>query len=261
MELEIFQIDAFADRVFSGNPAAVVPLKKWLPDATLQAIATENNLSETAFYVKNGEYYDLRWFTPETEVDLCGHATLAAAHVLFEFKRYKDDCIVFETKSGRLFVDREDGLLSLDFPAWTPKSFPVPESLVEALGARPRETYATRDILAVFESEEEVRALKPRMRLLAEFDVTCVICAAPGRDHDFISRSFAPAVGIPEDPVTGSSHCTLIPYWSKRLNKTSLTAFQASARGGELFCEDMGDRVKIAGRAACYMKGTAHLPD
>lgn len=261
MELDIFQIDAFADRVFSGNPAAVVPLKKWLPDATLQHIAQENNLSETAFFVKKGEYYELRWFTPETEVDLCGHATLAAAYVPFEFKKYKDACIVFETKSGRLFVDREGDLLSLDFPAWAPKPFPVPELLVEALGARPVETYATRDILAVFQNEAEVRALKPRLRLLAELDAVCVICTAPGKDYDFVSRSFAPAVGIPEDPVTGSSHCTLTPYWSRRLGKKSLTAFQASARGGELYCEDMGDRVKIAGRAACYMKGMAHLPD
>ena len=161
MELELFQVDAFADRVFSGNPAAVVPLRKWLPDATLQAIASENNLAETAFYLKKGEYYELRWFTPETEVDLCGHATLATAHVLFEHKKYPDACIVFETQSGRLFVEREGGLLFMDFPAWEPKPFPVPERVIRGLGAKPREMWATRDYLAVFDSEEEVRALRP----------------------------------------------------------------------------------------------------
>ena len=261
MELELFQVDAFADRVFSGNPAAVVPLRKWLPDATLQAIASENNLAETAFYLKKGEYYELRWFTPETEVDLCGHATLATAHVLFEHKKYPDACIVFETQSGRLFVEREGGLLSMDFPAWEPKPFPVPERVVRGLGAKPREMWATRDYLAVFDSEEEVRALRPDMGLLAELETICVICTAPGGDYDFISRSFAPGVGIPEDPVTGSSHCTLAPYWSRRLGKKTLTAFQASSRGGELFCEAMGDRVKIAGHAVCYLKGAIRLPD
>lgn len=261
MELEIFQVDAFTSRVFGGNPAAVVPLKKWLPEATLQAIALENNLSETAFFVKKGEYYELRWFTPETEIDLCGHATLATAYVLFEFKRYTDACIVFETQSGRLFVDREGDLLSMDFPAWQPKPLPTPAGLCEALGARPVEVLVTRDLLAVFETEDQVRALRPDFGRLERLEATCVVATAPGTDHDFVSRTFCPAVGIPEDPVTGSSHCTLVPYWSRRLGRRVLRAAQVSARGGELFCEDLGERVTIAGHAACYLRGTVTLPD
>ncbi|MBU1247562.1 MAG: PhzF family phenazine biosynthesis protein [Proteobacteria bacterium] len=260
MKLDIFQIDAFASSIFSGNPAAVIPLYEWLSDETLQHIATENGLSETAFFVRKQEYYELRWFTPACEVDLCGHATLAAAFVLFEFLDAPDDCVVFDTKSGRLFVDNDGGLLSMDFPSWKPKPFQVTERVVQALGARPLELYSSRDFLAVFEHPEQVMALKPDMGKVADLDGLALIATAPGEgDYDFISRCFVPAAGIPEDPVTGSAHCTLVPFWAERLGKKTLTAFQASARGGELFCEDLGDRVKIAGHAVCYMVGTIFL--
>ena len=257
MRLPIYQIDAFTDRVFSGNPAAVCPLDHWLDDAVMQAIAAENNCSETAFYVKEGEYYALRWFTPEAEVDLCGHATLGAAFVLFEMLGYADPCVVFETRSGRLFVERDaDGRLSMDFPAWIAKPFSVTERIVDALGARPAEMLATRDFLAVFEDEDTVRGLTPDMRKVAGLDCMGLIATAPGREYDFVSRFFAPKVGIAEDPVTGSAHCTLTPYWSKRLGRHRLRAWQASARGGEVVCEHQGERVRIAGHAVCYLQGT-----
>lgn len=259
MKLDMFQIDAFASSVFGGNPAAVVPLYEWLSDETMQKIANENGLSETAFFVRKKEYFEMRWFTPDVEVDLCGHATLAAAYVLFNFLDAPDDCVVFETKSGRLFVDNEDGLLAMDFPAWKPKPFQVTERVVRALGARPAELHSTRDFIAVFEDPEEVKALVPDMGKVMELDGVALIATAPGRDYDFISRCFVPCAGIPEDPVTGSAHCSLVPYWAQRLGKDRLTAYQASKRGGELFCQDMGDRVKIAGYAACYMVGTIFL--
>ena len=260
MQLDIYQIDAFASQIFSGNPAAVVPLYEWLSDGLMQRIASENGLSETAFFVRKGEYFELRWFTPEAEIDLCGHATLAAAHVLFEFLNYTDECVVFETKSGRLFVDRDaEGLLSMDFPSWAPKPFKVTERVSEALGVRPDELYITRDILAVFSDEATVRALEPDMAQVVKLDGLALIATAPGEEYDFVSRVFAPSVGIPEDPVTGSAHCSLVPYWASRLGKKRLRAFQASKRGGELFCEDMDDRVKIAGHAVCYMVGAIIL--
>ncbi|MGE4504116.1 MAG: PhzF family phenazine biosynthesis protein [Desulfovibrionaceae bacterium] len=259
MKLDYFQIDAFSGRVFGGNPAGVVPLYEWLSDEALQRIASENGQSETAFFVRKPEYYELRWFTPTVEVELCGHATLAAAHVLFEYLGAPDECVVFETKSGRLFVDYEDGLLSMDFPAWEPKPFQVTERVARALGAKPSELYSTRDFLAVYDDPEEVRALKPDFARVAELDGLAVIATAKGQDYDFISRCFAPAAGIPEDPVTGSAHCTLVPFWAKRLGKTKLHAYQASARGGELFCEHLGDRIKMAGQATCYMIGTIIL--
>lgn len=260
MELELYQVDAFADGVFSGNPAAVVPLFEWLSDELMQNIATENNLSETAFFVRRGEYFELRWFTPEAEVDLCGHATLASAHVLYEYLDYTDPVVVFETKSGRLFVDREDGLYSMDFPAWETSEIQVTERVATALGERPAELYmGARDMMAVFETEEQVRNLMPDHRKVSQLDGVCMICTAPGMDHDFVSRTFVPEHGIPEDPVTGSAHCTLVPFWAQRLGKTSLSAYQASARGGVLQCEHLGDRVKIAGKAVTYMKGTIVL--
>ncbi len=260
MQLDFYQVDAFASQVFGGNPAGVVPLYEWLSDELMQSIAAENNLSETAFFVSRGEYFDLRWFTPTTEVDLCGHATLAAAWVLFEALGYPDDCVVFETQSGRLFVDRdEDGLLSMDFPAWEIKPFQVTERVTKALGAKPSELYLSRDLMAVFDHEETVRSLNPDMALASELDGMVLIATAPGQDYDFVSRVFAPSVGIPEDPVTGSAHCTLVPYWAARLGKQQLTSYQASARGGELFCREEGARVSIAGRASCYLMGTIIL--
>ncbi|WP_419784846.1 PhzF family phenazine biosynthesis protein [Pseudodesulfovibrio sp.] len=260
MKLDLYQVDAFAHEVFSGNPAAVVPLFEWLSDDLMQRIAAENNLPETAFFVRKGEYFELRWFSTEAEVDLCGHGTLASAHVLYEHLGYKDPVVVFETKSGRLFVDREGDLYSMDFPAWPVRPIQVTERVVQALGARPVELFmGERDMMAVFEGEDDIRELAPDFRLVSRLDGMCLICTAPGMDYDFISRTFAPEQGIPEDPVTGSAHCTLVPFWAARMGKKSLNAYQASARGGELRCEDLGDRTKIAGKAVTYMTGNILL--
>jgi PhzF family phenazine biosynthesis protein len=255
MTLQIFQVDAFTGRVFGGNPAAVVLLDRPLPDATLQAIAAENNLSETAFPLRAGDEWRLRWFTPRVEIDLCGHATLATAHVLFGEGIVSQDEIRFETASGPLVVRRDGARLSMDFPARPPAPAPCSDALVAALGARPLEVHSTRDTLAVFETEDDVAALRPDFARMEALETFAVIATAPGRGADFVSRFFAPRAGIAEDPVTGSSHCTLIPYWSKRLGKPKLLAHQISARRGELFCEDRGDRVTIAGRAVEYLRG------
>jgi PhzF family phenazine biosynthesis protein len=260
MKLRLFQVDAFTGQVFAGNPAAVVPLDRWLPDATMQSIATENNLSETAFFVGEKGYFHIRWMTPTDEVDLCGHATLAAAWVVFnEIEKGRTE-VHFRSKSGPLKVTAAGDTLALDFPSRPPE--PADGSmaaLADALGARPRGVLASRDYLAAFETEDEVRSLKPDMAKVAALDRMGVIATAPGRDCDFVSRFFAPAVGVPEDPVTGSAHCTLTPYWSERLGKKNLFARQVSARGGELWCEDRGERVAIAGRCAKYLEGTIEL--
>lgn len=260
MRIPIYQVDAFADEPFSGNPAAVCPLESWLPDERMQAIAAENNLSETAFFVAEGEAYALRWFTPGSEVDLCGHATLAAAHVIFEFLAPSRAKVEFRTKSGLLTVERAGELLALDFPAQPARACQVPDGLLPALGREPGEVLANdRDYLVVFGSESCVRALEPDFRALAQLDRMAVCVTAPGemRDGpDFVSRFFAPGVGIDEDPVTGSAHCMLVPYWSERLQKTKLDARQVSARGGRLVCEARGDRVRIAGKARTYLEGT-----
>jgi PhzF family phenazine biosynthesis protein len=256
--IPIFQVDAFTDRLFKGNPAAVCPLEQWLADEQMQAIALENNLSETAFFVQNGDGdgYALRWFTPATEVDLCGHATLAAAFVIMNCLSPGEQRVLFHTRSGQLTVTREGDRYTLDFPARPPQRCQPHPRLIEALGTAPVEILAARDYLAVYRNEEEVRTLEPNLELLAQMDRFAVIVTAPGGGGvDFVSRFFAPAKGVPEDPVTGSAHCTLVPYWAKRLNKTRLHALQASRRGGELFCEQRGDRVMIAGRAALYLEG------
>ncbi len=259
MQIPIYQVDAFSSCVFSGNPAAVCPLERWLPDEQMQAIAAENNLSETAFFVRNGNRYDLRWMTPATEVDLCGHATLASAFVIFEYLDPTLASVVFDTRSGELTVTRRQGLLCMDFPARPPQPVDVHPNLVRALGGEPVEILGSRDYLVVYRSEEEVRRLAPDMALLAELDRFAVIVSAPGSNADFVSRFFAPAQGVPEDPVTGSAHCTLVPYWSARLGKRELRALQVSKRGGELWCEDRGDRVSIAGHAVLYMQGRIHI--
>ncbi|CCH48132.1 PhzF family phenazine biosynthesis protein [Pseudodesulfovibrio piezophilus] len=260
MELDLYQVDAFADEVFNGNPAAVVPLYEWLSDELMQKIAAENNLSETAFFIRKGEYFELRWFTAESEVDLCGHATLASAYVLYEFLEYTDPVVVFETKGGRLFVDREADTYSMDFPAWGLREIQVTERVSQALGARPAELFmGERDMMAVFENEDEVRGLSPDFRLVSQLDGMCMICTAPGLDYDFVSRTFVPEQGIPEDPVTGSAHCTMVPFWADRLGKTLMRAYQASSRGGAIDCEYLGDRIKIAGKAVTYMKGIITL--
>lgn len=259
MKIPLYQVDAFASRVFAGNPAAVCPLETWLPDATLQSLAAENNLSETAFFVGRGGSYELRWFTPATEVDLCGHATLASAFVVFNYLEPELAEARFQTRSGPLSVTRDGERLAMDFPSRPPAPCPPPPGLAEALGAPPREVLKARDHLTVFETEAEVRALRPDMEKLRRLDSFAVIATAPGDSADFVSRFFAPAAGIPEDPVTGSSHCTLIPYWARRLGRSRLHAQQISARGGELRCEDLGERVRIAGSAVLFLEGTITL--
>ena len=255
MKLPLYQVDAFTQRLFGGNPAAVVLLDAWLPDRMLAAIAAENNLAETAFVIPRPDASPLRWFTPAVEVDLCGHATLAAADVLFRYRYPSLARLAFSTKSGELVVTREGALLKMDFPARPGKPIAVTDALAAALGVRPREAHMARDLLAIFGSESEVRALRPDFARVASLDAFAVIVSAPGDTVDFVSRFFAPAAGIPEDPVTGSSHCTLAPYWAARLGKNQLTAKQLSARGGDLLCELRGDRVVIAGHVVEYLRG------
>jgi PhzF family phenazine biosynthesis protein len=255
MRLPLYQVDAFTSRVFGGNPAAVVPLQRWLPDATLQGIALENNLSETAFFVQEPSGWRVRWFTPTQEVDLCGHATLGAAYVLFHHVQPGMERVEFASRSGPLVVTCEGEWLTLDFPSRPPQPCAPPVGLVEALGTTPRQTLASRDLVAVFDSEAQVRELKPDMAKLAGVEFFAVTATAPGTDVDFVSRFFAPRAGVPEDPVTGSAHCSLIPYWAQWLGKTALSARQVSARGGELRCELQGERVRISGRAVLYLEG------
>lgn len=261
MKLPLYQIDAFASETFRGNPAAVVPLDAWTEDALLQAIAAENNLAETAFLLPRGDDYELRWFTPAVEIALCGHATLAAAFAVFESLRPGSDRVTFHTRSGPLTVTREGSLLSMDFPAVPAGPCAAPQELLSAFEALPLEILGARDYLLVYGSEQEVRAARPDLRLLENTGRLGVIITAPGSDCDFVSRFFAPAAGIPEDPVTGSAHCTLVPYWSARLGKKELHARQVSQRGGELFCRDRGDRVTLAGGAVRYLEGTIFIPD
>lgn len=255
MKISIFQVDAFTDKAFGGNPAAVCPLEYWLPDDTMQAIAEENNLSETAFIVNRGDYYQIRWFTPQTEVDLCGHATLASAWVIMNKIQSDIEYVKFGSRGGELKVRREGDVFMMDFPVHRPEKCVVPNNLIKALGQNPTEILASNYYLIVFDSEEIVRNLKPYMTLLKELDRIGVVVTAPGEEVDFVSRFFAPAVGIPEDPVTGSAHCTLIPYWADKLKKSELTAKQVSCRGGELICENKKDRVVIGGQARLFMEG------
>ncbi len=261
MQIPLYQVDAFTSSVFGGNPAAVCPLDGgFLPDAVMQSIALENNLSETAFLVANGDRFHLRWFTPENEIDLCGHATLASAFVVFKELRPGVEQVAFDTKSGELVVKRgEGGLLSMDFPSRPPEPGASDSRLRQALGGKAGPILISRDYLVVYETEEEVRALKPDMNALAQMD-RMVIVTAPGRDVDFVSRFFAPSAGVNEDPVTGSAHCTLIPYWADRLGKTRLHALQCSRRGGELWCQLQGSRVTMAGYAVEFMRGTIQIP-
>jgi PhzF family phenazine biosynthesis protein len=262
MKVPIYQVDAFASSLFRGNPAAVCPLERWLPDETLQSIAAENNLAETAYYTPVGhDRFHLRWFTPEVEVDLCGHATVATAAVVLGIRaELAGSRVVFDSKSGELVVDREGDLYALNFPSNPPAPCAVDGGLAEALGAAPQLTLASRGYFCVFETEAQVRALRPNMDKVAALDQWSVTATAPGEDCDFVSRFFAPAKGIPEDPVTGSSHTVLTPYWSERLGKKKMFARQVSRRGGELWCENLGARVKIAGRAVPYLEGTIQVP-
>jgi predicted PhzF superfamily epimerase YddE/YHI9 len=257
MRVPIYQVDAFTDKLFGGNPAAICPLASWLPDATMQSIAAENNLAETAFFVKDGDGYALRWFTPAVEVDLCGHATLASAHIIFKFLEPRRESVDFRTlKAGTLTVARRDDMLVMDFPAWPPSPAEPPPGLLAALGGKPREVLRARDCAVVYDSAAEVLALAPDFAALAKVDCWAAIATAPGENGvDFVSRFFAPAKGVPEDSVTGSSHCTLVPYWAKRLGKAGLVAHQLSQRGGSLHCALRGDRVSIGGHAVLYLEG------
>lgn len=260
MKLQIFQVDAFTSKPFGGNPAAVVPLDAWLTDDVMQSIALENNLSETAFFVKNGEAYDIRWFTPSFEIDLCGHATLASAFVIFDVLKLEQSSIKFRSqKSGELGVEKNGDILTLDFPSRPPAACDAAEGLFEAIGKTPKEVLKSRDYFLVYENEQEIRDITPNFSKLAEIPTHAVIVTAPGTDSDFVSRFFAPEAGINEDPVTGSAHCNLIPYWADKLGKTEMFARQVSARGGELFCELAGNRVKIGGNAVLYLKGEIYV--
>lgn len=261
MRLSLYQLDAFTDTQFTGNPAAVCPLPAWLDDATLQRIAAENNLSETAFCVGDDGNYALRWFTPRVEVDLCGHATLATAQVVFDRLAPQLSTVRFQTRSGELIVHRDDAQLTMDFPAQSPRPCAVPEQLVTALGVEPGEVLAAADYLVVLESAEQVQALQPDFALLKKLPLRGVIVTAPGDDCDFVSRFFAPKVGIDEDPVTGSAHCALTPYWAERMQKRNLQARQVSPRGGVLQCELRGERVVMIGSCVVYLEGTITLPD
>ncbi|MEQ8705186.1 MAG: PhzF family phenazine biosynthesis protein [Phaeodactylibacter sp.] len=255
--IPIYQVDAFTGERFKGNPAAVCPLKKWLPDDALQAIAAENNLSETAFFVPGGEGdYELRWFTPITEVDLCGHATLAAAHCLFTHLGFTGKSIVFSSHSGLLTVTQEGEAYMLDFPVDNIEPAVAPRVLKEALGTEPEEVLMGReDFLVVLASEADVAQLSPDFRLLKQVRCRGIIATAPGSTTDFVSRCFYPNAGVDEDPVTGSAHTTMTPYWAERLSKQELTARQLSKRGGELRCIMLGERVAISGQAVTYLKG------
>jgi predicted PhzF superfamily epimerase YddE/YHI9 len=261
MRVEIYQIDAFTDRLFGGNPAAVCPLETWLQDEVMQSIAAENNLSETAFFVPAGEGFQLRWFTPATEVDLCGHATLATAHLIL---RQLDPCrdrVDFTTRSGPLEVKRDGETLVMDFPAYPPAVIDMPAGLQESLGACPDATLLGNYLLAIFSDEAQVLGLCPDFGLMVRSGLDEAIVTAPGESCDFVSRFFAPGYGIDEDPVTGSAHCTLTPYWAERLGKSTLQARQVSARGGELTCRFEGHRVSLAGKAVTYLEGWIDIPD
>lgn len=254
MRIKQYQVDAFTAQVFGGNPAAVCPLDTWIDDELLQAIASENNLSETAFFVKTEKSFHLRWFTPVAEVNLCGHATLASAHVIFEHLGYSKQTITFETLGGILTVEQKGSLLVMDFPAVPPKPCAPPGALIAGLGQKLFEVLTADDYVVVFDSEDAIRSVKPDFAKLATLDLRGVAITARGHDVDFVSRFFAPKFGIPEDPVTGSAHCELTPYWSAKLGKQVLSARQISKRGGDVQCELKGNRVGLAGHAVTFME-------
>ena len=260
MNLTIYQVDAFAKEAFRGNPAAICPLAEWIPADLMQAIAFENNLSETAFFVRNGDVFDIRWFTPTFEIELCGHATLASAFVVFEILQSENEVVRFRSHlSGDLSVEKQGGVYVLDFPSRPPVTADPLPGLIESIGKTPQEVYRGRDFFLVYASEKDVLEIEPNFSELLKVDTHGVIVTAPGDDCDFVSRFFAPEVGVFEDPVTGSAHCNLIPFWAERLGKNVLFARQVSARGGELFCELRGDRVKIGGHASLYLKGEIYV--
>lgn len=254
--MKIYQVDAFTDKVFSGNPAAVVPLENWLSEEEMQSISAENNLSETAYFVEESDgSYKIRWFTPKTEVDICGHATLASAHVLYEHLGFDGEKVVFQSKSGKLTVEKKEEIYWMNFPSNPPEPIPVPKLLPDSIGTIPIYTGVNRDMLVLLNDEDTVRSIKPDFALLEKMEVRGIIITAKGSDYDFVSRYFAPSMGIYEDPVTGSAHTLLTPFWGKRLGKSSLKARQISERGGNIMCNQKGDRVEIGGEAVTYMVG------
>lgn len=256
----IYQVDAFTDKIFAGNPAAVIPLEKWLPDQLMQNISMENNLSETAFFIPENDGFNIRWFTPASEVNLCGHATLASAHVIFNHTGYNRDQIIFNSRSGILKVRKEGQFIILDFPASDLEEISLPLSIEQALGIKPKKCIKGReDLMFVFDSAEEIKNLTPDLKILTTLDARGIIVTAPSDEYDFVSRFFAPVEGIDEDPVTGSAHTMLIPYWSERIQKKELTAKQISARGGILKCTNKGARVEIGGKAVTYMVGEIYI--
>ncbi len=256
MRLPIYQIDAFADQVFDGNPAAVIPLKKWLPDETMLQIAMENNLSETAFFIPVENGFHIRWFTPATEVNLCGHATLATAYVLFNHLKFNEKEIRFQSRTGVLKVKKEGELIVLDFPTSEVKEAELPANIVKAFGIKPQKSFKGReDLMFVFEDQEAIEKLKPDFHFLKTLEMRGTISTAPSEKFDFVSRFFAPREGIDEDPVTGSAHTMLIPYWAERLGKKEMVAKQISKRGGVLHCKYLGERVEIGGKAITYLMG------
>lgn len=256
MKIKIFQVDAFSETLFSGNPAAVCILEKWLPEDLMQNIAMENNLAETAFVVKENENYHIRWCTPKAEVALCGHATLASGHVIFNHLNENKKEIIFQSKSGKLKVRREGKDLILNFPTDNIREIEIPENISEAIGLRPVGAYMGKtDYMLIYQDQAQIEKIQPDFRKLKETKARGIMVTAPGKESDFVSRFFAPAVGVDEDPVTGSAHTSLIPYWSKKLGKTELSAIQLSSRRGYLKCKYLGDRVEIGGQAVTYLTG------
>jgi PhzF family phenazine biosynthesis protein len=257
MKIPIYQIDAFTDEVFGGNPAAVCPLEAWLPAGTMQKIAMENCVAETAFFIPVDHGFHIRWFTPEFEMDLCGHATLASAHVLLQHLSYKSPKIEFQSNSGPLSVTASDGLLTLDFPSRMPRPAEAPQIILDGIKERPLEVLKARDYVLVYEDEETIQRIQPDIGLLNQINIDPggIIVTAPGSDVDFVSRFFTPQASVFEDPVTGSAHCSLIPFWAERLGRDKLTALQVSPRVGKLFCKNAGDRVLMSGNAVTYLEG------
>ncbi|MBL4608349.1 MAG: PhzF family phenazine biosynthesis protein [Pseudomonadales bacterium] len=255
MELTLYQIDAFANKPFEGNPAAVIPLDAWLPDKLMQSIAEENNLSETVYFVATSSGFDIRWFTPNAEVDLCGHATLASAYVIFNFLGYEAEIINFQSRSGPLLVAQHNNGFVMNFPTQAPRLTDIPAQLLKAFDVAPVDCLSSEDYILVFENEQQVLDAQPNFSLLAQLDLRGVIITAKGSEYDFVSRVFAPKYGINEDPVTGSAFTQLIPYWAEKLGKDAMQAKQVSTRGGVVGCELLGDRVKISGNAVTYMEG------
>lgn len=260
-KLPIYQVDAFASKLFRGNPAAVCPLDCWLSETQMQSIAAENNLSETAFMVAEGERYRIRWFTPNAEVDLCGHATLASAFVLFELLGYKKEVIVFDSKSGELRVRKNGNLLQLDFPALPYTKITPSQQLVDAMNVTPLEVYeSTFDLLLIFANEKDIKQARLDLYAISKLNNRGVILSAPGSESDVYSRCFYPGCDVPEDPVTGSAHCVIAPYWSEQLGKKKIHAIQGLNRQGELLCEVLKDRVLLSGPCQLYLQGHIFLP-